>query len=140
FFFFRGCECGGVAAADTPDRVMTATATATASTKKKKMGMIKDDGEAEAEAAWLTVIGEVVQGSRLPRDVRPRHYALRLTPDLVKFTFSGTARIDIEASARVFFSFFCKGPHYGAEGGTAGYVCACFFLAEWDGGGLILAR
>ena len=33
---------------------------------------------------------------RLPRFVRPRHYALHLTPDLDAATFQGTAGIDVE--------------------------------------------
>ena len=35
---------------------------------------------------------------RLPKDVVPRHYAIRIEPDLAAETFSGQVKIDVEAS------------------------------------------
>src|SRR5690349_12574683 len=35
---------------------------------------------------------------RLPKDVVPRHYAIRIEPDLASETFTGQVRIDVEAS------------------------------------------
>lgn len=45
---------------------------------------------AEAPFAFATTPG------KLPKDVVPEHYTLRLQPDLATLTFTGTARIDLQ--------------------------------------------
>src|SRR6186713_961605 len=35
---------------------------------------------------------------RLPKDVVPRHYAIRIEPDLATETFTGSVKIDVEAA------------------------------------------
>jgi puromycin-sensitive aminopeptidase len=42
-----------------------------------------------------------VTSSRLPKSVEPRHYTLRITPDLVGFTHTGEETIDVEVLKRV---------------------------------------
>ncbi len=50
---------------------------------------------AGAAAALLLFAAPALVAQRLPNNVRPEHYTLRLTPDIDKATFSGEETIDV---------------------------------------------
>jgi aminopeptidase N/puromycin-sensitive aminopeptidase len=50
---------------------------------------------AGAAAAFLLIAAPALMAQRLPANVRPEHYTLRLTPDIDEATFSGDETIDV---------------------------------------------
>lgn len=46
-------------------------------------------------------------GHRLPRNVLPTHYDIKITPDLKNFTFDGEITISVEVSVFMLLFLFC---------------------------------